>query len=226
MNNYGQRSHSLIRGEGCYLFDAAGKPYLDALSGIAVCGLGHCHPVVTQALCDQAKTLVHTSNLFNIEPQEKLAQALCQISGMERAFFSNSGAEANEAAIKISRRYAHEKGIKNPIVLVTHGSFHGRTMATLSATGNPKVQEGFGPLVEGFEHVPYNDTEAIAEQCKNTNVVAVLVEPIQGEGGVQVPDSDYLQQLRNICDQNDCLLMLDEIQTGNGAHRAILCFSA
>ncbi|WP_299978863.1 aspartate aminotransferase family protein [uncultured Pseudoteredinibacter sp.] len=216
MNNYGNRSHSLSRGEGCYLFDDSNKRYLDALSGIAVCGLGHCHPAVTQAITEQAGTLLHTSNLFNIERQEQLAQALCEISGMERAFFSNSGAEANEAAIKISRLYAKSKGIAEPIVITTHGSFHGRTMATLSATGNPKVQEGFSPLVDGFKHAPYNDPAAIEELCKAGNVVAILVEPVQGEGGVRVPDENYLQRLRQICDQYDCLLMLDEIQTGNG----------
>ncbi len=216
MNNYGNRNHSLSRGEGCYLFDDSNKRYLDALSGIAVCGLGHCHPAVTQAITEQAGTLLHTSNLFNIERQEQLAQALCEISGMERAFFSNSGAEANEAAIKISRLYAKAKGIAEPVVITTQGSFHGRTMATLSATGNPKVQEGFSPLVDGFNHVPYNDPAAIEELCKTGNVVAILVEPVQGEGGVRVPDEDYLQHLRQICDQYDCLLMLDEIQTGNG----------
>ncbi|GAA6153558.1 acetylornithine transaminase [Pseudoteredinibacter isoporae] len=215
MNNYGERSHSLNRGEGCYLFDDTGQTYLDALSGIAVCGLGHCHPQVTQAITQQAQTLLHTSNLFNIEKQQKLAQALCDISGMEKAFFSNSGAEANEAAIKISRLYARKKDIANPVVIVTEGSFHGRTMATLSATGNPKVRQGFAPLVEGFKHVPYNDAAAVAEQCQQGNVVAVLVEPVQGEGGVRVPDADYLSQLRQVCDQHDCLLMLDEIQTGN-----------
>lgn len=215
MNNYGERSHSLNRGEGCYLFDASGQAYLDALSGIAVCGLGHCHPQVTRAISEQAQTLLHTSNLFNIEQQEKLAQALCEISGMEKAFFSNSGAEANEAAIKISRLFAQKKGIEKPIVIVTEGSFHGRTMATLSATGNPKVRQGFAPLLEGFLHVPYNNPAVIAEHCKEDNVVAVLVEPIQGEGGVRVPDTDYLSQLRQICNENDCLLMLDEIQTGN-----------
>ncbi|MBB6523528.1 aspartate aminotransferase family protein [Pseudoteredinibacter isoporae] len=215
MNNYGERSHSLNRGEGCYLFDDSGQRYLDALSGIAVCGLGHCHPQVTRAITEQAQTLLHTSNLFNIEQQEKLAHALCEISGMEKAFFSNSGAEANEAAIKISRLYAEKKGITDPVVIVTEGSFHGRTMATLSATGNPKVRQGFAPLVQGFKHVPYNEPVAIAEQCKSGNVVAVLIEPVQGEGGVRVPDADYLTELRQICDQYDCLLMLDEIQTGN-----------
>ncbi|BFM14360.1 aspartate aminotransferase family protein [Maricurvus nonylphenolicus] len=217
MNTYGERAITLVKGEGMHLWDDQGRRYLDALSGIAVCALGHCHPAFTQAITEQAQTLVHVSNLYNIQPQEKLAEQLCSQSGMEKVFFSNSGAEANEAAIKIARKYGNEKGIDCPTIITMNGSFHGRTMATLSATGNPKVQQGFEPLVSGFVNAPYNDVEAVkalAEQ--NNNIVAILVEPVQGEGGVNVPAGDYLNQLRDICDQNDWLLMLDEIQTGNG----------
>jgi acetylornithine aminotransferase len=217
MNTYGTRTLTLARGEGSRVWDIDGKAYLDAISGIAVCGLGHCHPAVTRAISDQAATLLHVSNLYNIPQQQRLADLLCQQSGMDKAFFSNSGAEANEAAIKIARKYGNDKGIKSPTVIVMENSFHGRTMATLTATGNTKVQIGFEPLVEGFVRVPYNDVAAIeAAAAKYGNIVAILVEPVQGEGGVRVPAADYLNQLRSICDQNQWLLMLDEIQTGNG----------
>lgn len=217
MNNYGQRSHALVRGQGCYLYDEQGQSYLDALSGIAVCGLGHCHPAVTEAISQQAAELLHISNLFNIGPQQALADKLCRAANMERAFFSNSGAEANEAAIKIARKYGLQKGLAQPKILATHGSFHGRTLATLSATGNAKVQDGFLALRDSFVHVDYNDIAAIKQAAaENPEIVAILVEPIQGEGGVNTPASDYLEQLREICDQNQWLLMLDEIQTGNG----------
>ncbi|MCV6614012.1 MAG: aspartate aminotransferase family protein [Cellvibrionaceae bacterium] len=215
MNNYGTRQHTLVKGEGCYLFDRQGRRYLDALSGIAVCGLGHNYAPLTQAISEQAATLLHISNLFNIEHQARLAEQLCQISGMEKAYFGNSGAEANEAAIKIARKVGHQRGIDKAQIIVAQNSFHGRTLATLSATGNPKVQAGFEPLVEGFVHVPFDDIEAI-KAAAGPNVVAVLLEPIQGEGGVNVPAADYLEQVGQLCQQHNWLLMLDEIQTGNG----------
>lgn len=217
MNNYGQRQHTLIKGEGCYLYDQDGQAYLDALTGIAVCGLGHNHPAVTKAICQQAQTLLHISNLFNIESQQALSEKLCRASGLDRAYFCNSGAEANETAIKIARKYGHKQGIDRPQILVTNRSFHGRTMATLSATGNPKIQQGFAPLLDGFIHVDYDDAEAMATALKdNPNIVAILVEPVQGESGVRIPAADYLNKLRILCDQHHCLLMLDEVQTGNG----------
>ena len=206
---------SFSRGEGIYLWDQNGRKYLDALSGISVTSLGHNYPTVTRAIQEQAATLIHTSNLYNIEWQQKLAELLCNCSGMERVFFANSGAEANEAAIKIARLYGNQQGINNPQILVMQQSFHGRTMATLSATGSRKVQAGFEPLVTGFLRAPYNDIasiEAIAHN--NRSVVAILVEPVQGEAGIIIPDPGYLSALRRICDQNNWLLMLDEIQTG------------
>ena len=205
------------RGEGAWLWDYNGKRYLDALSGIAVCGLGHAHPTVAQAISQQAETLIHTSNLYEIKQQQLLADQLTSLAKMDRVFFSNSGAEANEAAIKIARLYGHSKGIDTPTIIVMENSFHGRTMATLSATGNRKVQAGFEPLVQGFVRVPFNDIESINTVAKtNKNIVAVLVEPIQGEGGVVIPATDYLNQIRELCDQNEWLMMLDEIQTGMG----------
>ena len=217
MNTYGTRTLTLVRGEGSRVWDDQGNSYIDAISGIAVCGLGHSHPAVTRALCDQAGTLLHVSNLYNIPPQRQLADLLCEHTGMERVFFSNSGAEANEAAIKLARKYGAAQGVERPAILVMENSFHGRTLATLSATGNKKAQEGFAPLVGGFIRVPYNDPEAVrAAAAQHANIVAILVEPVQGEGGVRVPTPGYLNQLREICDQNKWLLMLDEIQTGNG----------
>lgn len=217
MNTYGLRTLTLTKGEGSRVWDTQGKSYLDAISGIAVCGLGYSHPVVTKALCEQAGTLLHTSNYYNIPKQQRLADLLIEQSGMQKVFFSNSGAEANEAAIKIARKYGNEKGVKNPSIIVMTNSFHGRTLATLSATGNAKVQIGFEPLVEGFIRVPYDDVAAVKAAAKeHNNIVAILVEPVQGEGGVRVPATDYLNQLRTICDANEWLLMLDEIQTGNG----------
>ncbi|MZR62319.1 aspartate aminotransferase family protein [Alcanivorax sp. DP30] len=213
---YARQPVAFVRGEGVWLFDENGDKYMDAISGIGVCNLGHCHPAVSRTLAEQAGQLMHTSNLYRIPAQEALAQRLCEISGMQRAFFSNSGAEANEAAIKIARLYGNRKSIAKPTVIVMEGSFHGRTMATLSATGNSKVQEGFAPLLEGFVRVPFNDTDAIAALADNQNIVAVLVEPVQGEGGINIPDTGYLQALRQLCDQHDWLLMLDEIQSGNG----------
>lgn len=206
---------SFVKGDGIYLWDESGKRYMDALSGIAVTSLGHNYPAVTEAIQQQAGELIHTSNLYTIEWQKKLADLLCQTAGMDRVFFANSGAEANEAAIKLARLYGHQKGIKNPQIVVMEKSFHGRTMATLSATGSRKVQAGFEPLVSGFVRAPFNDIDSIqAIASNNRNVVAVLVEPVQGEAGIIIPDKGYLKALKQICQQNDWLLMLDEIQTG------------
>ena len=217
MATYNRLPVSFQRGEGAWLWDTDGKRYLDALSGIAVCGLGHAHPAVKEALCNQAGQLIHTSNLYDISQQEKLGEMLTRLSGMDRVFFSNSGAEANEAAIKLARLYGHHKGIENPVIVVMENSFHGRTLATLSATGNRKVQAGFEPLVKGFARIPYGDIESLQQVADNTaNVVAVLVEPVQGEGGINIPAEDYLNRIREICDRNDWLMMLDEIQTGMG----------
>ncbi|SMF45538.1 acetylornithine aminotransferase apoenzyme [Alteromonadaceae bacterium Bs31] len=215
MNTYGERTTTLTRGEGPYLWDSNGTRYLDALSGIAVCGLGYNYPAVTRAICEQAEKLVHCSNLYIIEPQQALGNLLVELSGMERVFFSNSGAEANEAALKIARKYGQQKGIKAPEVITADKSFHGRTLATLSATGNQKVKNGFEPLVSGFVHVSYNDINAI-KAAATENTVAIMVEPIQGEGGINIPADDYLNQLRDLCDEKGWLLMLDEIQSGNG----------
>lgn len=215
MNTYGTRSTTLARGEGPYLWDDQGRRYLDAISGIAVCGLGYSHPAVIDALCEQARTLIHCSNLYGIAPQQQLGEKLAFIANMETVFFSNSGAEANEAAIKIARKYGNDKGINSPEIITTENSFHGRTMATLTATGNAKVKTGFYPLVHGFSHAQYNNIAAI-EAAATENTVAVMVEPIQGEGGINVPSDNYLRELRELCDRNNWLLILDEIQTGNG----------
>ncbi len=215
MTTYAPLDVCFEQGEGAVLRDSKGDEYLDALAGIAVCGLGHAHPAVTQAICEQAGKLLHTSNLYSIQRQQQLADKLCAVSAMDRVFFSNSGAEANEAAIKLARLYGHQNSIETPTIIVTDGSFHGRTMATLTATGNRKVHAGFEPLVQGFARAPYNDIEAIEKIAENNqNIVAILVEPAQGESGIRLPDSDYLPQLRALCDQNNWLLMLDEIQTG------------
>lgn len=217
MKTYAPLDVTFERGEGVYLWDTNNQKYLDALCGIAVCGLGHAHPAVTKTISEQASKLLHTSNLYKIGNQERLASQLCKLSNMSRVFFSNSGAEANEAAIKIARLYGNQQNIKTPNIIVMENSFHGRTMATLSATGNRKVQAGFEPLVQGFIRAPYNDVAAIKNIADNNNdVVAILVEPIQGESGINLPDPDYLNQLRKICDENNWLLMLDEIQTGMG----------
>ena len=217
MNTYKRLSVGFERGEGAYLFDRDGNRYLDALCGIAVCGLGHAHPAVSEAICNQAGRLLHTSNLYQIDVQEELAGELCRISGMDRVFFGNSGAEANEAALKMARLYGHQKGIDTPQVIVTEGSFHGRTMATLTATGNRKIQAGFEPLVPGFLRSPYDDLDAIRTIAQNSpNSVAVLVEPITGEGGIRIPDENYLVELRALCDEHGWLMILDEIQTGMG----------
>jgi acetylornithine aminotransferase len=197
------------------LWDTAGRRYLDAISGIAVCGLGHAHPAVHAALCEQSGKLVHTSNLYGIGLQEELARELLQRAGMSKAFFCNSGAEAVEASIKLARLYGHGRGVNEPTIVVMENSFHGRTLATLTATGNRKVQQGFEPLVPGFLRAPYDDVaalQAIAERA--ANVVAVLLEPVQGEGGIRVPAGDYLGRVAALCDQHGWLLMLDEVQTG------------
>ena len=217
MATYKRLPVTFVRGEGMWLWDTNGRRYLDAVSGIAVCGLGHAHPAVHRAICEQAGTLLHTSNLYRIAAQETLGETLNALSGMDRVFFCNSGAEANEAAIKLARFYGHRRGIDQPAILVTESSFHGRTLATLSATGSRKVQAGFEPLVQGFVRVPYDDVTAIETAAANRpNLVAILVEPIQGEGGVNIPSSDYLGGLRALCDRRGWLLMLDEIQTGMG----------
>jgi acetylornithine/N-succinyldiaminopimelate aminotransferase len=217
MSTYTRLPVTFEHGEGPWLWDTAGKKYLDALSGVAVCGLGHAHPAVAEALCQQARRLVHTSNIYGIAKQEELAERLTRLSGMERAFFCNSGAEANEAAIKLARLYGHNKDITTPTIVVAENSFHGRTLATLTATGNRKTQAGFEPLVRGFLRVAYNDLEALQTIAKNSaEVVAVLLEPVQGEGGVNVPDDDYLAGVRAVCDQYGWLMMLDEVQTGMG----------
>jgi len=195
------------------------------VSGVAVCNLGHAHPAVHKAICKQSETLLHTSNLYGIAAQEQLALKLTQKSGMDNVFFCNSGAEANEAAIKIARKYGHELGIEKPAIIVMEKSFHGRTLATLSATGNTKVQYGFSPLVEGFIRVPYNNIDAIKQAVKqHDNIVAILVEPIQGEGGVNIPADDYLNQIRALCDHYELLMMLDEIQTGIGRTGKFLAY--
>lgn len=203
-------------GEGIYLYDKSGQAYLDAYSGIAVTGLGHAHPRVTQTICEQAKKLLHTSNTYQITQQLKLAEQLTDVAGMEQVFFTNSGAEANEAAIKITRLFGHQRGIDQPAVIVMENAFHGRTMATLSATASRNVQAGFEPLLPGFIRAPYNDIEAIKTIAEhNDNIVAVMLEPIQGESGINVPDTGYLAQLSALCEQHDWLMVLDEVQTGN-----------
>jgi acetylornithine aminotransferase len=215
MPTYARLPVNFERGEGIWLWDNNGKRYLDALSGIAVCSLGHAHPAVTEALCRQAGQLVHTSNIYGISRQTELAELLTARTGMDNVFFGNSGAEANEAAIKIARLYGHQHNIETPCIVVMDNSFHGRTLATLSATGNKKIQAGFEPLVPGFLRVPFNDVGAIeALASQRDDIVAVLMEPVQGEGGINTLDDDYLPALRKLCDQHNWLLMLDEIQTG------------
>jgi len=225
MNTYGQRAATLVSGQGAWLCDADGNKYLDALSGIAVCGLGHSHPAITDALVNQSQVLGHCSNFFGIPNQEALAEKLCTISGMEQVFFGNSGAEANEAAIKIARLYGNNKGITLPSIVVMENAFHGRTLATLSASGGRRVQAGFEPLVSGFVRAPYDNMAALEKiAANNSNVCAILVEPIQGEGGIRVPSTNYLQQLSAFCDKHQWLLMLDEVQTGNGRTGQYFCY--
>lgn len=215
MPTYGRLPIALSHGEGCYVWDTQGNTYLDALAGIAVNTLGHAHPKLVAALQAQIKQLIHVSNYYHIPQQEALAAKLTQLSGMDNAFFCNSGLEANEAAIKIARKYGNDKGIANPKIVVCEKAFHGRSLATLSASGNPKIKAGFEPLVEGFIRVPLNDAQALKNTlATHTDIVAVLLEPVQGEGGVHAAASDYLQQVRQLCDTHNCLMMLDEVQCG------------
>lgn len=217
MNTYARQNITFTHGEGVWLWDVNGKRYLDALSGIAVNTLGHAHPRFTAALTAQIGKLIHTSNLYQVREQELIADKLCELSGMQEVFLCNSGCEANEAAIKLARLYGNQRGIDTPTIIVMEKAFHGRTLATLSATGNRKVQAGFEPLVKGFVRVPYDDLDAIRQVAAHTpNIVAVLVEPIQGEGGIRTPDISYLQGVRKICDEHEWLLMLDEVQCGLG----------
>jgi acetylornithine aminotransferase len=215
MATYGRHAIAFSRGEGAWLWDLEGKRYLDGVSGVAVNGLGHAHPRLIAAISAQAARAMHVSNLYEIPEQERLAARLCALSGMDSAFFCNSGCEANEAAIKLARLYGHQKGVETPAIVVMEHAFHGRTIATLSATGSRKVQAGFEPLLTGFVRVPYNDLPALEQVAAiNPNIVAVLVEPVQGESGIQVPADGYIPHLRNICGEKGWLLMLDEVQTG------------
>ena len=225
MYTYGRMDIAFVRGEGAWLIDDKGNRYLDALSGIGVISLGHANPVVANALAEQSTCLIHTSNLYRIPKQEELAAMLAGVSGMDNMFFANSGAEANECAIKIARLYGNNRGIDNPTIIVADNSFHGRTLATLTATGNRKVHAGFEPLVNGFARVPFNDIETVRQTGEhNSNIVAVMVEPVLGEGGIQIPDDDYLPQLRKLCDDNQWLLIIDEVQSGNGRTGTYFCY--
>ena len=225
MYTYGRMDIAFVRGEGAWLIDDKGNRYLDALSGLGVISLGHANPVVANALAEQSTRLIHTSNLYHIPKQEELAAMLAEVSGMDNMFFANSGAEANECAIKIARLYGRNRGIDNPTIIVADNSFHGRTLATLTATGNRKVHAGFEPLVNGFARVPYNDIETVRQTGEhNSNIVAVMVEPVLGEGGIQIPDDDYLPQLRKLCDDNQWLLIIDEVQSGNGRTGTYFCY--
>ena len=225
MPTYVRAPLAFVSGKGAWLMDTQGKQYLDALSGIAVTGLGHADPAVTRTIHAQSQLLLHTSNLYRIPQQEALAEKLTEISGMDKVFFGNSGAEANECALKIARLYGNQRNIENPTLIVTQGSFHGRSLATLSATGNPRVRAGFEPLVQGFITLDYNDIEAVKQAAQaHKNIVGVMLEPIQGEGGIRIPDDDYLMALRSICDTQGWLLILDEIQTGNGRTGSFFCY--
>jgi acetylornithine aminotransferase len=216
MQTYAPQPVAFARGEGAWLWDTAGKKYLDGLAGIAVNGLGHAHPALTRALCEQAGKLIHVSNLFRVPEQERAAEKVCAIAAMDNAFFCNSGAEANEAAIKLARLHGHQRGIEDATIIVMEKAWHGRTLATLSATGSRKAQAGFEPLMGGFLRVPYNDIAAIERLADNQSIVAVLMEVLQGEGGIHVADTDYLRKVREICDRKQWLLMVDEVQSGIG----------
>ncbi len=217
MNTYARQPIAFTKGKGAWLWDENDRPYLDALSGIAVNGVGHAHPKLVKAISEQAQQLIHTSNIYHVLKQEELADKLCAVAQMDKAFFCSSGAEANEAAIKLARLYGHQKGIEQPTIIVMEKAWHGRTIATLSATGSRKAQAGFEPLVSGFVRVPFNDLEAIQVVAQNNrNIVAVLLEPIQGEGGIRVAETSYMQALSQLCKQNDWLFMIDEVQTGIG----------
>lgn len=225
MQTYARLPVTFSHGEGVYLYDTDGRRYLDGISGIAVNGLGHAHPAVTAAIREQADKLVHSSNLYRIAKQEQLASALTNVADMENCFFGNSGAEANEAAIKLARLHGHRQGIKKPAIVVLEGAFHGRTLATLSATGNRKIQAGFEPLVTGFVRAPRNDIDALRLiAANNPDVVAFLAEPIQGESGVKVLDQQYLEAARQMCTEHNWLFMLDEVQTGNGRTGAYFAY--
>jgi acetylornithine aminotransferase len=216
MHTYSPQPVAFARGDGAWLWDTEGRKYLDALAGIAVNGLGHAHPVLTRAIAEQAARIIHSSNLFEVPEQERLAEMLCRLSGMDNVFFANSGAEANECAIKLARLHGHQRGIENSQIVVMEKAWHGRTLATLSATGSRKAQAGFEPLMGGFIRVPYNDSAAIERIADNQSIVAILVEVLQGEGGVNVADHDYVRKLREICDRRQWLLMVDEVQSGMG----------
>ncbi|HTQ77226.1 MAG TPA: aspartate aminotransferase family protein [Burkholderiales bacterium] len=217
MNTYARQPVAFVRGQGVWLWDEAGKKYLDGLAGIAVNTLGHNHPRLTRALTEQIGRVIHVSNLFRIPQQEAAADRIAEISGLEEVFFCNSGLEANEAAIKIARKYGHDRGVNEPAIIVMEKAFHGRSLATLSATGSRKVQAGFEPLVQGFVRVPLNDLDAVRQvAAHNKNVVAVFVEPIQGEGGINVSRIEYLRGLKELCDANEWLFMSDEVQCGLG----------
>ena len=219
MNTYNPLPVAFARGEGVWLWDVNGKRYLDALAGIAVSGLGHAHPKLVKAIADQASRLIHTSNLVRVPEQSALADKLCELARMDNVFFGNSGAEANECAIKLARFYGHKKGIDNPTIIVMERAWHGRTLATLAATGSRKAQAGFEPLVTGFVRVPYNDVESIKQIAQhNPDVVAILTEVVQGEGGIVPARIDYLQALRQLCDEKQWLLMIDEVQKIGRAH--------
>ena len=217
MDAYSRQEISFTSGSGIRLWDNNGVEYIDAISGVAVTSLGHSHPEIASAIAEQASQLMHTSNLFKIDWQERLGEKLCSISGMERAFFCNSGAEANEAALKLARLHANANNVFDPVVVVMEGSFHGRTLATLSATGNPAVHSGFSPLVPGFMHIPFNDIESIHRLADQVpNIVAVLVEPVQGEGGVKAASQEFMQTIQHLCHDKNWLFMVDEVQTGMG----------
>ncbi|MGZ5063478.1 MAG: acetylornithine transaminase, partial [Usitatibacter sp.] len=216
MQTYAPQPVAFARGEGAWLWDTEGKRYLDALAGIAVNGLGHNHPVLVRALCEQAAKIIHSSNLFRVPEQERAAERVCALAGMENAFFANSGAEANEAAIKLARLHGHQRGVENATIVVMEKAWHGRTLATLSATGSRKAQAGFEPLMGGFLRVPYNDFAAVERLADNASIVAVLLEVLQGEGGIHVADAQYLRDLRALCDRKQWLLMIDEVQSGIG----------
>lgn len=223
-NNYAPLNVSFSRGEGCYLFDEKNEKYLDCLSGVGVCSLGHSHPRIVSAIKNQAENLLHTSNWYHIDNQEILAEKICKLANSNKVFFSNSGAEANEAAIKATRLFARSKNIDTPVIITVNRSFHGRTMATLSATGNAKVQNGFAPLVAEFIHIDFDDISQIQSLAGNANIVAILIEPILGESGVIIPSDDYLPKVREICTQNDWLMICDEVQTGIGRTGKMFAF--
>jgi acetylornithine/N-succinyldiaminopimelate aminotransferase len=225
MQTYGRQDIAFVKGEGAWLVDEQGNRYLDALSGLGVIALGHANPDVVKTLTEQGAELLHTSNLYRIPAQERLAAALADVSGMDNMFFGNSGAEANECAIKIARLYGKNRGIEDPTIIVTDASFHGRTLATLSATGSRKVHAGFEPLVNGFVRVPFDDVDAVKKiAAHSNNIVAVMVEPIQGEAGIRVPDDNYIKNLRAICDDHEWLLILDEVQSGNARTGTYFCY--